>query len=134
MNFRGVSSTDPTAGVVTVGDTIIYGNADPAQDSVENGDVVIYGQKEYVYSVVDGTGSWIEFGDGSVNAQAIARLGERTTALETTVGDSTKGLVKAVADNTSAISGINTTIGGHADTIAELLEAMTWGSFDAVEV
>lgn len=35
----------------------------------------------------------------------ITALSARVTSLETTVGDSTKGLVKAVADNTAAISG-----------------------------
>ena len=45
-------------------------------------------------------------------------LGGRVTALENTVGDSTKGLVKKVADNSTAISSLQTNKANKATTLA----------------
>lgn len=126
MNFRGVTTTDPTS-KVTIGGTVIT--------DIKDGDVVIYGDKEYVYS----NSAWHEFGDGSGNANAISRLDERLTALdkeggrialvegrvttlEGTVGNSTKGLVKDVADNKTAIA-------NNKKDIEDINSQITWGSF-----
>jgi hypothetical protein len=76
MHFEGVKTEVPT-------DVTGY----------EAGDVIIVGEKEYVFN---GT-AFVEFGDVSAE-------GERITTLETTVGDATSGLVKSVADNTTAIT------------------------------
>ena len=122
MNFIGVSATDPSTGIVTVGETVI----EPVV-----GDVVIYEAKEYVYA----NDGWHEYGDASVNGELIEALDTRLTTaegkittLEGTVGDSTKGLVKAVADNTTNITNLTTKVNGMYtnDAIDALL---TWGSF-----
>ena len=62
----------------------------------------------------DGTLKWVKPDTSTAEGQAasIADLQGRTTALETTVGNESSGLVKAVADNTTAISTLN-----GADTI-----------------
>lgn len=76
MHFKGVKNEIPAD---------VTGYAD--------GDVIIVGDKEYVFN----EGEFVEFGDVSAE-------GDRIGALETAVGDAESGLVKAVADNTSAIA------------------------------
>lgn len=71
MNFRGVSSSE------TVGTDI----TDPV-----NGDVIIHGDAEYVYNVVEGTGTWVKFGDASDNSAAISNLQDRVNVVETAIG------------------------------------------------
>ena len=122
MNFRGVSATDPSTGIVTIGETVI----EPAV-----GDVVIYNAKEFVYA----DDEWHEYGDASGNASAISTLSGRVTtaegkitALEGTVGDATKGLVKAVADNASNITTLDNTVKAMY-TNAQIDALLTWGTF-----
>lgn len=80
MHFEGVVESDPTK--ITAG--------------YEQGDVVIYGNKEYVWN----NGAFVEFGDASVNAEAITAL---TGRVDTLAGDMTQaktdieGLEGAVA-------------------------------------
>ena len=62
MHFEGVVETDPTT--ITAG--------------YEQGDVVIYGNKEYVWN----NGAFVEFGDASVNAEAITALTGRVSTAE----------------------------------------------------
>jgi hypothetical protein len=77
------------------------------------GDIVMFGVSEYIF---DGT-KWVLLGDTTAEAAAISALNDtvygkegqlglvdRTTALETTVGDSNKGLVKDVAELSSAVA------------------------------
>ena len=52
--FRGVSTTDPAEGIITI-------NGEVYEDA-SMGDVIFYGAKEYVY---DGT-KWVELGDESI--------------------------------------------------------------------
>lgn len=122
MNFRGVSATDPSTGIVTIGEEVIT----PAI-----GDVVIYNAKEFVYA----DGKWNEYGDASVNAAEITALSGRVTTaegkittLEGTVGDATKGLVKAVADNTSNITTLDNTVKAMY-TNSQIDALLTWGTF-----
>lgn len=114
MNFIGVYKTLEEA------------PADPAI-----GDVIIVGNKEYVYA----DGKWNEYGDASGNASAITDLDGRLTtaegkitALEDTVGNATKGLVKAVADNTNNISTLTTKVNGMY-TNEDIRDLLTWGEF-----
>lgn len=62
MHFKGVVEADPT--------TITEG--------YENGDTVIYGNKEYVFN----NGAFVEFGDATVNAEAITALTGRMDTAE----------------------------------------------------
>ena len=62
MHFEGVVESDPTK--ITEG--------------YEQGDVVIYGNKEYVWN----NGAFVEFGDASVNAEAITELTGRVSTAE----------------------------------------------------
>lgn len=57
----------------------------------------------------DGTLKWVKPDTSTAEGQAaaIADLQGRATALETTVGNESSGLVKSVADNTAAISTLN---------------------------
>ena len=110
MNFRGaVIDTDSVV--------------DP-----QPGDVVIIISTgvEYVY---DTTNGWVEFGNSDATSSAIADLDGRLdtvegriTALEETVGDATKGLVKTVADH-------GDTLTNHGNKIDALEGLLTWGSF-----
>ena len=63
--------------------------------------------------LVDGKLTWIEPSATTVEGLAaeIEGLKTRISTIETTVGDAENGLVKDVADNTAAISDINTKIG-----------------------
>ena len=83
MHFVGISTIDPSTGVVAIEGKDEY---EPA-----NGDVVIYEKKEiieeietvvatveYVYS----DGSWVELGDVSAEAKRIGDLEDRMTAAE----------------------------------------------------
>ena len=111
MNFRGaVIDTDSVV--------------DPQPGDVV---VIISTGVEYVY---DETNGWVEFGNSTATSSAIANLSSglqtaegKITALESVVGDETKGLVKTVAAHGTAL---NT----HATDIATLMAAMTWGTFN----
>ena len=81
MHFEGVVESDPTA-------------EDFDKAGYEEGDVVIFGNKEYVF---DG-GNFKEFGDASINAEAISGLAERVGANETAITN----LGKADEDNLAA--------------------------------
>ena len=63
MIFRGISSTDPTEGTVTIGGNEVT--------DIKINDVVAYGIKEYICESLDESGNpqWREFGDenGSIN-------------------------------------------------------------------
>ena len=63
--------------------------------------------------LVDGKLTWVEPSATTVEGLAaeIEGLKTRISTVETTVGDAESGLVKDVADNTAAISNINTKIG-----------------------
>lgn len=74
MNFRGVSVKGE--GTVAGHDIV-----DP-----KNGDVIIYGDAEYVYNVVDETGTWVKFGDASDNATAISGLQDKVAVIEADLG------------------------------------------------
>ena len=102
-------------------------------ENPEDGDVVIIGDKEYVYSNKE----WHEYGDASGNADAITKLTARVAenegdiaALEATVNgtESADGLVKKVADNNTAITGLQTTVDAMY-TNAQIEALLTWGQF-----
>lgn len=85
--------------------------------------------------LVDGKLTWVEPSATTVEGLAaeIEGLKTRISALEGTVGDESKGLVKGVADNTAAISDINTKIGTVAKdkTLVEMIsDAQTAATYD----
>ena len=85
--------------------------------------------------LVDGKLTWVEPSTTTVEGLAteIEGLKTRISALEGTVGDESKGLVKGVADNTAAISDINTKIGTVAEnkTLVEMIsDAQTAATYD----
>ena len=85
--------------------------------------------------LVDGKLTWVEPSATTVEGLAaeIEGLKTRISALEGTVGDESKGLVKGVADNTAAISDINTKIGTVAEgkTLVEMIsDAQTAATYD----
>lgn len=75
--------------------------------------------------LVDGKLTWVEPSATTVEGLAaeIEGLKTRISTVETTVGDAESGLVKNVADNTAAISNINTKIGTVAEnkTLVEMI-------------
>lgn len=85
--------------------------------------------------LVDGKLTWVEPSATTVEGLAteIEGLKTRISALEGTVGDESNGLVKGVADNTAAISDINTKIGTVAEdkTLVEMIsDAQTAATYD----
>ena len=85
--------------------------------------------------LVDGKLTWIEPSSTTVEGLAaeIEGLKTRISTVETTVGDAESGLVKDVADNTAAISNINTKIGTVAEnkTLVEMIsDAQTAATYD----
>ena len=85
--------------------------------------------------LVDGKLTWVEPSSTTVEGLAteIEGLKTRISALEGTVGDESKGLVKGVADNAAAISDINTKIGTVAEdkTLVEMIsDAQTAATYD----
>ena len=85
--------------------------------------------------LVDGKLTWVEPSATTVEGLAaeIEGLKTRISAIEGTVGDESKGLVKGVADNTAAISDINTKIGTVAEdkTLVEMIsDAQTAATYD----
>ena len=85
--------------------------------------------------LVDGKLTWVEPSATTVEGLAteIEGLKTRIFALEGTVGDESNGLVKGVADNTAAISDINTKIGTVEEdkTLVEMIsDAQTAATYD----
>lgn len=109
MHFEGVIETDPT--------TITEG--------YEQGDVVIHGNKEYVWN----NGAFVEFGDASVNAEAITALTGRVTTAEGKIStlenemDVVEGAVatkveQSVYDQKIAeLAGVDTALGNRITTL-----------------
>lgn len=90
---------------------------------------------KYQPLLVDGKLTWIEPSATTVEGLAaeIAGIKTRLSAVETTVGNAESGLVKDVADNTAAISDINTKIGTVAEnkTLVEMIsDAQTAATYD----
>lgn len=102
MHFIGVSTVDPSTGVVAIEGKDDYVAA--------NGDVVIYESKEYVYS----NNSWVELGDVSEEAQRIGGLEQRMTTAEVETAK-VPGLVTGVAANASAIEALTTRVKANED-------------------
>ena len=85
--------------------------------------------------LVDGKLTWVEPSATTVEGLAaeIEGIKTRLSAVETTVGNAESGLVKDVADNTTAIAGINTKIGTVAEgkTLVEMIsDAQTAATYD----
>ena len=90
---------------------------------------------KYQPLLVDGKLTWIEPSATTVEGLAaeIEGIKTRLSAVETTVGNAESGLVKDVADNTAAISDINTKIGTVAEnkTLVEMIsDAQTAATYD----
>ena len=90
---------------------------------------------KYQPLLVDGKLTWIEPSATTVEGLAaeIEGIKTRLSAVETTVGNAESGLVKDVADNTAAISNINTKIGTVAEnkTLVEMIsDAQTAATYD----
>ena len=85
--------------------------------------------------LVDGKLTWVEPSATTVEGLAaeIEGIKTRLSAVETTVGNAEGGLVKDVADNTTAIADINTKIGTVAEdkTLVEMIsDAQTAATYD----
>ena len=85
--------------------------------------------------LVDGKLTWVEPSATTVEGLAaeIEGIKTRLSAVETTVGNAESGLVKDVADNTTAIANINTKIGTVAEnkTLVEMIsDAQTAATYD----
>ena len=85
--------------------------------------------------LVDGKLTWVEPSATTVEGLAaeIEGIKTRLSAVEATVGNAESGLVKDVADNTAAISDINTKIGTVAEdkTLVEMIsDAQTAATYD----
>ena len=90
---------------------------------------------KYQPLLVDGKLTWIEPSATTVEGLAaeIEGIKTRLSTVETTVGNAESGLVKDVADNTAAISDINTKIGTVAEnkTLVEMIsDAQTAATYD----
>ena len=90
---------------------------------------------KYQPLLVDGKLTWVEPSATTIEGLAaeIEGIKTRLSAVETTVGNAESGLVKDVADNTSAIAGINTKIGTVAEgkTLVEMIsDAQTAATYD----
>lgn len=90
---------------------------------------------KYQPLLVDGKLTWIEPSATTVEGLAaeIEGIKTRLSAVETTVGNAESGLVKDIADNTAAISDINTKIGTVAEnkTLVEMIsDAQTAATYD----
>lgn len=90
---------------------------------------------KYQPLLVDGKLTWVEPSSTTVESLAaeIKGIKTRLSAVETTVGNAESGLVKDVADNTTAIAGINTKIGTVAEgkTLVEMIsDAQTAATYD----
>lgn len=90
---------------------------------------------KYQPLLVDGKLTWVEPSATTVEGLAaeIEGIKTRLSAVETTVGNAESGLVKDVADNTTAISNINTKIGTVAEgkTLVEMIsDAQTAATYD----
>ena len=124
---------NPTAAVELVLDTLV------GQDT---GKSIREISKEEVLKVVDGASEkfdtlkeieeWIE---NNHDATDIINLDNRVTKLETTVGDSTKGLVKDVADLKTSSERVNTTLfGDETGTNQGLVKTVSSLQTEMVEV
>lgn len=85
--------------------------------------------------LVDGKLTWVEPSATTIEGLAteIEGIKTRLSAVETTVGNAENGLVKDVADNTTAIADINTKIGAVAEgkSIVEMIaDAQTAATYD----
>lgn len=85
--------------------------------------------------LVDGKLTWVEPSATTIEGLAteIEGIKTRLSAVEATVGNAVNGLVKDVADNTTAIADINTKIGAVAEnkTIVEMIaDAQTAATYD----
>ena len=90
---------------------------------------------KYQPLLVDGKLTWVEPSATTVEGLAaeIEGIKTRLSAVDTTVGNAESGLVKDVADNTAAISNINTKIGTVAEnkTLVEMIsDAQTAATYD----
>lgn len=81
--------------------------------------------------LVDGKLTWVEPSATTIEGLAteIEGLKTRISALEGTVGDESKGLVKGVADNTAAINAINNKIGTVEDG-KNVVQMITEATYD----
>lgn len=108
MHFEGVKTEIPT-------DVTGY----------ENGDVVIVGNKEYVFN----NGAFVEFGDASVNAEAITALTGRMDTAESDIDtlqsdlDTAEAAIATKVEQTAldeaveALQGVDSTLSGRIDTL-----------------
>ena len=90
---------------------------------------------KYQPLLVDGKLTWVEPSATTVEGLAaeIEGIKTRLSAVETAVGNAESGLVKDVADNTTAIANINTKIGTVAEnkTLVEMIsDAQTAATYD----
>ena len=157
-----ITVVDNTAGIATVysiqdeAGTLKKVGTSPVGDEAtitvaEDGTVSLYGVSgleltrtepdgstkkiNYQPLLVDGKLTWIEPSATTVEGLAaeIEGLKTRISTVETTVGNAESGLVKDVADNTTAIAGINTKIGTVAEgkTLVEMIsDAQTAATYD----
>lgn len=110
MNFRG--AVTPSAGFT---DPNLDIDAFTKLGEVENGDVIVYGDLEYVYDVSQAeTHRWVEFGNATANAAAIAALQEAVASHGTRLDGIDENLV-AIPELISGAIGTHYAVMAHFD-------------------
>ena len=115
MNFRG--AVTPSAGFT---DPNLDTDAIATLGEIENGDVIVYGDLEYVYDASKAeTHRWVEFGNATANAAAIAALQETVADHGLAISTLTSGLDNVVNVELPKIPGlIGDAIGTHYTVMA----------------
>lgn len=124
---------ESTITVAEDGTVSLFGVSGLELDRIEEGGSTT--KINYQPLLVDGKLTWVEPSATTVEGLAteIEGIKTRLSAVETTVGNAEVGLVKDVADNTAAISDINTKIGTVAEdkTLVEMIsDAQTAATYD----
>ena len=102
MNFRG--AVTPSAGFT---DPNLDTDAIATLGEIENGDVIVYGDLEYVYDASKAeTHRWVEFGNATANAAAIAALQETVADHGLAISTLTSGLDNVVNVELPKIPGL----------------------------
>lgn len=130
MHFVGISTIDPSTGVVAIEGKDDYVAAD--------GDVVIYKDSEnntieYIYSA----GTWVELGDVSAESKRIGALETRMSAAEVETAK-IADIQKDITSNTSAITALTARVAANEeykttnDAALSALEARVKANEDAI--
>ena len=115
-----LNSTDAlTTEQATAYNTAVDGASKKAGDTLSAEEAKAYNAiLEGAKTAVASTGLYKEIEDAVANVD-LSSINTRINTLETTVGDANSGLVKSVADNSTAIGQLQTTVGGVASGLVK---------------